>query len=141
MPKKILVGVDGSESSRRAATVAAELAAAQGAELHVVTAVDERAPLPDQRDLGDVRALSPGEQAEAIATEIAGSLTGITPNIHPSPVQGKPADALVAAANEIGADLIVVGNRRVQGIGRILGSVATDVAHHAPCDVYIVKTV
>ena len=44
-------------------------------------------------------------------------------------------------AKEIGADLIVVGNRRVQGIGRVLGSVATDVAHHAPCDVYIVKTV
>ncbi len=54
---------------------------------------------------------------------------------------GKPADALVHVAKEIGADLIVVGNRRVQGISRLLGSVATDVAHHAPCDVYIVKTV
>jgi nucleotide-binding universal stress UspA family protein len=47
----------------------------------------------------------------------------------------------VQVATDIGADLIVVGNRRVQGIGRLLGSVATDVAQHAPCDVYIVKTV
>lgn len=141
MPHTILVGVDGSDSSRKAARVAAELAAAFGAELHVLTAVDEKALVADPALVGDVRALTPGEQAEAIANEIAGSLSDITANIHPSPVQGKPADALVAAAKEIGADLIVVGNRRVQGIGRILGSVATDVAHHAPCDVYIVKTV
>ena len=39
------------------------------------------------------------------------------------------------------AELIVVGNRRTQGIGRVLGSVAVSVAAHAPCDVYIVKTV
>lgn len=141
MPNIILVGVDGSDSSRKAARVAAEIAAASGAELHVMTAVDEKATIADQSLLGDVRALTPGEQAEAIAEQVAASLTGITPNIHPSPAQGKPADALVAVAKEIGADLIVVGNRRVQGIGRILGSVATDVAHHAPCDVYIVKTV
>jgi nucleotide-binding universal stress UspA family protein len=67
-------------------------------------------------------------------------LTGVTPHIESSPIQGKPADALVEEAKRLGADLIVVGNRRVQGIGRVLGSVATDVAHHAPCDVYIVKT-
>jgi nucleotide-binding universal stress UspA family protein len=36
--------------------------------------------------------------------------------------------------------MIVVGNRRMQGLGRLLGSVANDVAHHAPCDVHIVKT-
>jgi nucleotide-binding universal stress UspA family protein len=34
----------------------------------------------------------------------------------------------------------VLGNRRMQGAGRILGSVANSVAHHAPCDVYVVKT-
>jgi nucleotide-binding universal stress UspA family protein len=36
--------------------------------------------------------------------------------------------------------MIVVGNRRMQGIGRVLGSVANSVAHNAPCDVYIAKT-
>ncbi|MFI5426024.1 universal stress protein [Aeromicrobium sp. UC242_57] len=107
----------------------------------MLMAVEDKPTTTYDSNLRDVRVLTPGEQAEAIATEIANSLTGITANIHPSPVQGKPADALVSAAKEIGADLIVVGNRRVQGISRILGSVATDVAHHAPCDVYIVKTV
>jgi nucleotide-binding universal stress UspA family protein len=54
---------------------------------------------------------------------------------------GRPATALVDEAIRLGASLIVVGNRRVQGVGRVLGSVATNVAAHAPCDVYIVKTV
>lgn len=142
MSKIILVGVDGSDSSRRAAAVAAELAASSGATLHVLTAVDPHRPaMPeDPKNLGDVRRLTPGEEAEAIAAEIAGTLKGVAPHIESSPIQGKPADALVEEAKRLGADLIVVGNRRVQGLGRILGSVATDVAHHAPCDVYIVKT-
>ncbi|MRJ77754.1 universal stress protein [Aeromicrobium sp. SMF47] len=141
MPKTILVGVDGSDSARQAAQTAAELAAATGARLHVVTAVDERTRTEDEVVMGDVRLLTPGERAEAIAAEVASSLSGITAEVHVGLAHGKPGDALVQVAKDIGADLIVVGNRRVQGIGRILGSVATDVAHHAPCDVYIVKTV
>lgn len=143
MPKIILVGVDGSDSARKAATVAAELAAATGATLHVLTAVDpsRMGTNDDTAELGDVRRLTPGEAAEAIAAEVASTLTGVTPQIESSPIQGKPAHALVEEAKRLGADLIVVGNRRVQGLGRILGSVASDVVHHAPCDVYIVKTV
>jgi nucleotide-binding universal stress UspA family protein len=144
MTQIILVGVDGSESSRRAATVAAELAASTGATLHVLTAVDPRshgAQREPGRPAGDLGSATPGEAAEAIAAEVAGSLGSVVPHVESSPIQGKPAEALVEAAKRLGADLIVVGNRRVQGIGRILGSVATDVAQHAPCDVYIVKTV
>lgn len=147
MPQIILVGVDGSDTSRKAAHVAAELAAASGARLHIMTAIEAKPSQvnsggQDEEYLGDVRlATTPGDQAEAIARDVAQSLRGIVPSIETSPARGKPGEALVTVAKDIGADLIVVGNRRVQGIGRILGSVATDVAHHAPCDVYIVKTV
>lgn len=137
MPKNILVGVDGSDSSRRAAETAAALAASTGATLHVMMATEDK-ERGEAEYVGDVRLQSP---AEAIATEIAESLSGIVPSVHAGPAHGKPGEALVTVAKDIGADLIVVGNRRVQGIGRILGSVATDVAQHAPCDVYIVKTV
>jgi nucleotide-binding universal stress UspA family protein len=142
MPNIILVGVDGSDSSRKAATVAAELAAASGATLHVLTAVVPTRPtIPgDISDRGNERRLTPVEEADLIAAEVAGSLQGVTPHIETSPIHGKPADALVEEARRLGADLIVVGNRRVQGIGRFLGSVATAVAQRAPCDVYIVKT-
>ena len=53
----------------------------------------------------------------------------------------KPASALLREADRLQADVIVVGNRRMQGVGRLLGSVANEVAHNANCDVYIVKTV
>ena len=144
MPKIILVGVDGSDSSRKAATVAAQLASSTGAALHVLTAVDPRShgsQAEPGRPFDDTRSLTPGEAAEAIAAEVAGSLGTVVPHVESSPIQGKPAEALVEEAKRLGADLIVVGNRRVQGIGRILGSVASDVSQHAPCDVYIVKTV
>ena len=36
--------------------------------------------------------------------------------------------------------MIVVGNRRVQGVSRVLGSIASDVLRRAPCDVLIVNT-
>lgn len=138
MPKIILVGVDGSDTSRRAAEAAAELAAGTGATLHVMMATENKERAGEAEYVGDVRLQS---DAEAVATEIAESLTGIVPEVHASPAHGKPGHALVQVAKDIGADLIVVGNRRVQGIGRLLGSVAADVTQHAPCDVYIVKTV
>ena len=59
----------------------------------------------------------------------------------PRPRADKPAAALLAEAAEVDADVIIVGNRRMQGVGRLLGSVANEVAHNAPCDVLIVKTV
>lgn len=140
MSKIILVGVDGSDSARKAATRAAELAASTGATLHVLTAV-ESTTVTTYVDGATTRTVTPGEEADAVIRDITGILAGVTPTIESSTMPGKAAQVLVEEAKRIGADLIVVGNRRVQGIGRILGSVATDVAHHAPCDVYIVKTV
>ena len=47
---------------------------------------------------------------------------------------------ILAEAEKVSADLIVVGSKRMTGIARVLGSVANDVAHHAPCSVYVAKT-
>ena len=140
MANVILVGVDGSESSRRAARRAAELAVSMGAELHVLTAVD-KATVEKIPDRPGATGVTSGEAAEAIAAQAATEVRSVVPTVASRPLQGKPATALVDEAIRLDACLIVVGNRRVQGVGRILGSVATSVAAHAPCDVYIVKTV
>src|SRR3954451_13914100 len=139
MANVILVGVDGSESSRRAARRAAELAVSMEAALHVLTAVDKATVevIPDRPGASGVTS---GEAAEAIAAGVASELSCVA-TVASSPVQGRPAIALVDEAVRLEARLIVVGNRRVQGVGRILGSVASSVAAHAPCDVYIVKPV
>jgi nucleotide-binding universal stress UspA family protein len=57
-----------------------------------------------------------------------------------SAARGKPAEALIKEAERLGDRMIVVGNRRMRGIGRVLGSVANSVAHKASCDVYIANT-
>jgi nucleotide-binding universal stress UspA family protein len=52
---------------------------------------------------------------------------------------GHPADALVTAAQERGADMIVVGSREAGFVARLLGTSVSDaVSHRAHCDVLIV---
>ncbi|HWF49982.1 MAG TPA: universal stress protein, partial [Solirubrobacteraceae bacterium] len=55
-------------------------------------------------------------------------------------VTGDPADALLEIAGQEQANLIVVGNRGMHGMTRVLGSVPNKVSHRAPCSVLIVST-
>ena len=55
--------------------------------------------------------------------------------------EGDPADAILDVAEELTADLIVVGNKGMTGAKRfLLGSVPNRVSHHAPCSVMIIRT-
>jgi nucleotide-binding universal stress UspA family protein len=55
--------------------------------------------------------------------------------------EGDAADAILDVAEELGADLIVVGNKGMTGAKRfLLGSVPNKVSHHAPCAVMIIRT-
>jgi nucleotide-binding universal stress UspA family protein len=54
--------------------------------------------------------------------------------------EGDPADQLIKAANEVGADLIVVGSRGLSTLPRlVLGSVARKVLLHAPQSVLVIR--
>jgi nucleotide-binding universal stress UspA family protein len=135
----IVVGVDGSETALRAAQTARGLAASLGATLHVVSAFDS-----DRTEVfgsgSDRWIVSDADDAEKVAKDVAASLRGDDVNVTYAAARGKPAEALIHEAERSGAQLIVVGNRRMQGLGRVLGSVANSVAHNAPCDVYIANT-
>ena len=56
--------------------------------------------------------------------------------VHPPSAKGDPADILISKADEIGADLIVVGNKGMKGVRRVLGHVPNSVAHGAACSVF-----
>lgn len=134
----IVVGVDGSASSRKAAEAARDLAQALDATLHVVSAFDgDRAEVFGSG--GDQWIVSDTDAAEHVARTVAASLDGGI-EVRYSAVRGRPADALIKEAVSMKASIIVVGNRRMKGIGRVLGSVANSVAHNAPCDVFIANT-
>ena len=138
MSGTVVVGVDGSPTARKAAETARDLATALGATLHVVSAFDS-----DRSDVFGTGSnkwlVSDADKAEQVARTVADTLGGNI-NITYAAAGGRPADALIREANQKEARLIVVGNRRMRGIGRVLGSVANSVAHNAPCDVYIANT-
>ncbi|KRF10479.1 universal stress protein [Nocardioides sp. Soil796] len=137
----IVVGVDGSPTAQKAAQTAATLAAGIGARLHVICAYD-RDRVAEVVGTGTDRwMLSTADEAAATAREVVRSLDVDGVEVTSAAATGKPGEALVGEAERHKATLIVVGNKRVQGITRVLGSIATTVAQHAPCDVYIAKTV
>jgi nucleotide-binding universal stress UspA family protein len=139
----IIVGVDDSETARVAARAAARLAWGLGAHLHVVSAVDKEKTVVVEGPGDDKWWFSSTQEArqgaEAVAKTLAAEFPGLG-EIGVSVGEGKAHDVLVDEATRLEATTIVVGNRRMQGAGRVLGSIANSVAHNAPCDVYIVKT-
>ena len=137
----IVVGVDGSPTAATAAQSAARLAAAMGARLHVVCAYDRDRVQEVVGEGTDHWLLSSADEAAATAQAVAGALDAPAVEVTSAAALGRPGEALVGEAERLEATMIVVGNKRVQGIARVLGSVATAVAQHAPCDVYIAKTV
>ncbi|MFI7579769.1 universal stress protein [Kocuria kalidii] len=135
----VVVGVDNTGRAQRAAEVAAQVARALGHVLHIVTAYQQ-----DRIDVygsgSDQLIVSEAADAESVARRVSEKLGDEHQEVKYFSVRGTPAKALITHAEMHGASLIVVGNKGVQGIGRVLGSIASSVAHSAPCDVYIVKT-
>lgn len=136
--KQLVVGFADIDTAKVAVKEAANLAKALGASLHVVTALES-----DDTEVvrvgSDEWQLSDSDAAISVIRDYMSSLmVGVDYTI--GVLRGAPADVLLAEAERLNADLIVVGNVRMQGIGRVLGSVGSGVVHHAPCSVLIVKT-
>lgn len=140
----VLVGTDGSDSSLRAVDRAAEIAAGAGAKLIVVTAYF---PQSEDARAADVLKdegykMSGNAPIYAILREAKDRAhTAGAKDVEEKAVVGAPVDALVDLAQEIKADLLVVGNVGLSTIaGRLLGSVPANVARRSKSDVLIVHT-
>jgi nucleotide-binding universal stress UspA family protein len=143
MYNSIVVGTDGSSSARGAVTRAARLAKLCNARLLIVSAYRQNNPsmMPALSGVavgppvGDAR-----ESVEAMLSRLADELARQLPNIETFAVPGNAAQAILEVAEAEKCDLIVLGNRGMQGVRRYLGSVPSNVAHQAPCSVLIVST-
>jgi nucleotide-binding universal stress UspA family protein len=143
---QIVAGTNGSSRSRQVVSVAAGLAAAHGAKLHVVWAYRTAAAMASAVAAADVMGTAMAADGDMTA-EVEDSLkrlraelasTGITVETYACP--GGAADALLEVAAHQSADLIVVGNKGMQGARRVLGSIPNTIAHQATCSVLIVPT-
>jgi nucleotide-binding universal stress UspA family protein len=138
--ERIVVGYDGSEHGQRALERAAMIAKAMGARLSIVSSAKISQLM---RDPGG--GASPVDPAEAEAREKA--LTAAREYIAGQGMEadfveghGSPADVLLQEAEATNAELIVVGTRGLNVAQRLLlGSVSTNILHHAPCDVLVVR--
>lgn len=146
--RSVLVGTDGSASAERAVEHAAGLARAFDARLTILTAFAPQPVHDVQRAQAEAPAdlrwmLTDASQAEdrAGSGKALAARLGVT-QVRTRVARGDPAEALVETADDVGADLIVVGSKGMTGTGRfLLGSVPNRVSHHAPCDLLVVHTV
>jgi nucleotide-binding universal stress UspA family protein len=125
---------------------AAELGEALGAEVHIVMAYSmsssgENMAIRGRVAVSDVAATGRSHAvSERIVARARERLEGQGLTVHTHVQSGDPAQELVTVAEKTHAQLIVVGNRGMSGLGRILGSVPNLVSHRATCGVLIVPT-
>jgi len=136
---EIVVGVDDSKTAREAARQAVEMANNYQRPVHLVMALT-RTSASDVRVSGsETFHFDTISAADNTLKALAGELGARVP-VTTAVVRADPATALCDEATRLEASVIVVGNKRVQGASRILGSIALDVAKSAPCNVLIVHT-
>jgi nucleotide-binding universal stress UspA family protein len=132
----IVVGYDGSPSSRAALRLAVERTGA--GKLFLVHAYD--AP-PDywgteHHDALLNMALTRGERLLAQASELEPRLAGVTHELEL--IAGRPADVIATVAETRAADEIIVGTRGFGPLRGLLGSVAHGLLHQAMCPVTVI---
>ncbi len=141
----IVVGSDGSQAALAAVRKAGEVALSSGhAEVHVVVGhqplsgaeIDRiTRSLPDEfKDT-----ITADSRGTEIADEAAAMLRIMGVEVHEHVHSSAGATAILDVADEVGADLVVVGSRGLGAGKRMLrGSVSTKVAANAPCSVLVV---
>src|ERR1700674_4177962 len=135
--KTIVVGFDDTDPSRHALERAGDLAEAFGAKL----ADTSVAPLlvGIGRSAGPLDPVDSPEEHREQLQDARKLLEARNNKAEYGPAAGEPADAIVELADDLDADLIVVGTRDPGILERLLGqSVSERVAHHAHRDVLIV---
>ncbi len=137
----VVVGVDGSESSRHALTWAAEAARHRGCALRVVMAWSYLAPV-DEHGSAEFRADYTEADAWKALTVIVDETLGtdVDLEVDLQAICDLPARALLEQAAD--ASLLVVGPQGWSRHARVgLGSITIQVLHHAPCPLAIVRPV
>lgn len=136
---RLVVGYDGSDGANAAAAFGLWLAGKSGCEATIVHA----GPTPESVPSGD---LLPAAAEQIVAYEREwqwrlGNLREYAADdaaVECRVVRGSPAGALIAAAVDTGADLILTGSHGIGHIrGALLGSVSSQVLAHAPCSVMV----
>ena len=143
MFRTIVVGTDGSRTANRAVRNAMNLAQLCSARLHVVTGYRSHSGMTVIGPMGTAL----GGDDEEVRSEVEAMLhdlekeisaEGVAVTVHA--IAGRAADAILDVADQEHAEVVVLGNRGVQGSRPSLGSVPFNVLLHARCAVIVFPT-
>jgi nucleotide-binding universal stress UspA family protein len=138
MFRKILLAYDGSEPARKAFARCLEMASAFGAEFAIVTVVRPPEFAEDVETEAAIENARGRVQSELDKLRAQASAAGVAAAVHTR--VGHPAEQIIAAAEDWGADLIVTGHRGRGLFERwLLGSVSRVVIAYARCAVLVVR--
>lgn len=129
----VLVGLDGSATSRQALDFALDCATRRDCRVHAVRVIES-----------DDRSAPPGRADESVPPDLAELLaqrrrTYPTVTVEVDVLRGDPGQVLVAEARS--AQLVVVGTRGDQPWRGLLGAVSQSLLYHAPAPVVFVRGV
>jgi nucleotide-binding universal stress UspA family protein len=140
---KALFATDHSDFAERVAAKLPSMVEGKFAELEVLSVVD-----PDSKDVAFARSSTPwddlqtglagwaGEQNEATVAKLSGLADRCVSNV----LSGHAREAIIDRAEEMGADLIIIGAQGRTALSRLLiGSVSSYVLTRAKCSVMIVR--
>jgi nucleotide-binding universal stress UspA family protein len=145
MYRTIVVGTDCSPTAALAVQKAADLARLTGAKLYLVSAYSESVAVLAAsasgssvigHDWPNIAIDEQTAQVHAMAHQLRAQGIDVDTRIE----HGTAAAVLVSVAEDIGADLLVVGGRGLKGVRGVLGSVPNRVTHRAHTDVLVVHT-
>ncbi len=145
-PERILLATDGSEGAESASRMAAALSGTLGSELHLVYAeimpsfyyAEQVAVGLEEWDrlsgFAEREARNLVTKEEEKLKETGTEVTAIHAEV------GRPDERIVALAEKIEADLILIGSRGLGGLRRaLIGGVSDSVVRHAHCPILVVR--
>ena len=136
MFSRILIAVDSSEPAQRAVVVGGEVARVAGARVKLLHVVHPLAAFIGERQSDE---LHPARAAKHLLDRLIKRLPQDVA-AERKVLDGVPAERIIGAARDWGADLVVVGDHNRHVLSRfVLGSVSDEVVRHAPCPVLVVR--
>lgn len=147
MYSKIVVPLDGSELAEGVLPHVAEIIRGRESRVYLLSASPLARKLPpDTAKVQPISAIMP-EEAQGAMRELMEYLRSVAQKLEPATGDvwigvrfGRPADEILAFADEVGADLIAMSTHGRSGIHRwVFGSVTDRLLHGATCPVLLVR--
>ncbi len=140
--KKILVPIDGSNTSNKALDYAIKMAQSEKAQIRMVHCIDELSLLGGHEYTGELIGLARDNAEKILKTGlVAASAANVTADtLVIDRVGQRLGESVADAAGDWGADLIVIGTHGRRGIGRVLlGSGSEQIMRMSPVPVLMIR--